>query len=392
MRLEITNVAMPYAEPEQAGFSRERLKRVDQLFRRLLDERKFAGLISLVVRHGRVAHFECAGHADIEADRPMRPETIFRIYSMTKPITSAAVLMLMEDGSIRLDDPISKYIPSFSGQKVLSDEPGSSGKLVAPNRPPTVFDLLTHTAGLTYGWDADHVIERSCAEKVTKARTENSDLTLAEMADLIASVPLSFQPGTRFQYSYSTDVLGCIVQVASGLPFETFLQERIFGPLGMPDTGFFVPPDKLSRFAANYGPNGEGGLKQIDPIDQSKFAKPPKCPSGGGGLVSSAGDYLKFAQMLLRGGEYGGIRVLGRKTVELMTVNHLPAGVRPFGNPGAGFGLGVGVVGDIAYAKAPDSVGSYAWSGAANTQWWNDPAEDMTAMVLTQFMPFDAYP
>jgi CubicO group peptidase (beta-lactamase class C family) len=383
---------MATIEPEDAGFCAERLKLIDRLFQRLIEEREFAGLISLVVRHGKIAHFECVGHADVEADSPMRPDTIFRIYSMTKPITSVSVLMLMEEGLLRLDDPISKHLPAFGGQKVLSDAPGACGKLVAPYRPPTIFDLLTHTAGLTYGWDTDNLIDRICIDTVRSARNNKVDMTLAEMADLIAAVPLAFQPGTRFLYSYSTDVLGCIVQAVSGQSFESFLQERIFGPLGMPDTSFCVPANKLTRFAACYGPSSDGGLKQTDPIEQSNFAKPGMLPSGGGGLVSTAGDYLRFAQMLLRGGEYDTVRILGRKTVELMTVNHLAPGVHPWDNPGSGFGLGVGVGLDAANAKGPDSVGSYGWSGAASTHWWNDPREDITGIVLTQYMPMEDYP
>jgi CubicO group peptidase (beta-lactamase class C family) len=377
---------MNIVNPEEAGFSGSGITRIGALMGRLVEERKYAGLTCLVARRGKVAFFESRGHADIEANRPMKNDTIVRIYSMTKPITSVAVLMLMEEGRLRIGDPIAKYIPSFANVKVLSSNPSTPAKLVDPIRPPTICDLLTHTAGLSYGFDDNNLIDRMTNQIVWKAKGDNPDITLAELVDLAASVPLMFQPGTRFQYSLSTDVLGAVVAAASGMPFDAFLEKRVFSPLGMVDTAFHVPTDKIDRFAANYGPDGNGGLKQVDPIDQSHYCKPSNCPSGGGGLVSTAPDYYRFAQMLLNRGELDGVRLLSRKTVEMMTVNHLPAGVTCWDSPGSGFGFGVGMSMNAACLSVPESVGTYGWNGAASTCWWNDPNEGIACIVMAQYM------
>ena len=321
----------------------------------------------------------------------MQLDTIFRIYSMTKPITSTAVLMLMEEGRLRLADPIAQYIPGFKDVKVLDNAPGSGVRQVSADRPITIRDLLTHTAGLSYGFD-DVYIDELYRKHIWGPMETNPDLTLADWIGELAKLPLASQPGTRFRYSVATDVLGYLVQVISGMPFETFLKQRIFEPLGMIDTDFWVPPQKVERFAANYGPDAEAGLKVIDPPATSHYTRPSKAPSGGGGLVSTTGDYLRFAQMLLNKGELDGVRLLGRKTVELMTTNHLPDGVFSFDDPSAGFGLGVSVLLNLGKSQTLGSVGNFGWGGAANTNFWVDPKEELLGILMLQFMPSDTYP
>ncbi len=289
-----------------------------------VDAQKVAGITTLIARRNQIVHFGKYGMADIDVGALMAYDTIFRIYSMTKPITSVAVLMLMEEGRLRLSDPVSAFIPAFAAAKVLDTAPGSGGRYVDPVRPITVRDLLTHTAGLSYGSDEDVHIDALYRERVWGAFEQNQEMTLAEFAEAIAAQPLVFHPGTQFRYSFATDVLGYLVEIVSAKPFATFLQEQIFAPLGMVDTSFWVPPEKLERFAANYGPDETGGLKVIDAPATSRFARPTRRPSGGGGLLSTLGDYLRFCLMLLNKGELDGVRLLGRKTVELMTVNHLP--------------------------------------------------------------------
>jgi CubicO group peptidase (beta-lactamase class C family) len=382
---------MEIAKPEDLGFSGKRLERIDTAMRRYVDEKKLAGVVTLVARQGAVVHFGKCGMADIEAGNPMERDTIFRIYSMTKPITSTAVLMLMEEGRLRLADPIAQHIPSFKDVKVLDNAPGSGVRQVNTDRPITIRDLLTHTAGLSYGFDPVY-IDELYREHIWGPMEANPELTLADWINELGKLPLAHQPGTLFRYSVATDVLGYLVQVISELPFETFLKQRIFEPLGMIDTDFWVPPEKVVRFAANYGPDPEIGLKVIDPPATSHYTRPSKAPSGGGGLVSTAGDYLRFAQMLLNKGELDGERLLGRKTVELMTTNHLPAGVYCFDDPSSGFGLGVSVLMDPARAQTLGSPGNFGWSGAANTNFWVDPRENLLGILMLQFMPSDAYP
>jgi CubicO group peptidase (beta-lactamase class C family) len=321
----------------------------------------------------------------------MQSDTIFRIYSMTKPITSAAVLMLMEEGRLRLADPIAQYIPGFKDVKVLDSAPGSGVRQVSADRPITIRDLLTHTAGLSYGFD-DVYIDELYRKHIWGPKEANPDTTLADWISELARLPLASQPGTRFRYSVATDVLGYLVQVISGMPFEAFLKQRIFEPLGMSDTDFWVPPEKIARFAANYGPDPDAGLKVIDSPATSHYTRPPKAPSGGGGLVSTTTDYLRFAQMLLNKGEVDGVRLLGRKAVELMTANHLPDGAHPFDDLSRGFGLGVGVLINLGKSQTLGSVGNYGWGGAANTNFWIDPQEDLLGILMLQFMPSDTYP
>lgn len=377
--------------PEQAGFSSERLRRLDAAMQRYVDQGKIAGIVTVAARPEAVVQCGIYGKANIAADQPMRDDTMFRIYSMTKPITSVAALMLYEQGDLRLSDPVAKYIPAFTEVQVLED-PDAGGTTVPPTRPPTVHDLLTHTAGLSYGFDQNSFLDRLYQERVWGPQRTNPEATLAMLVGELARLPLAHQPGTQFRYSMATDVLGYLVEVVSGMPFSEFLQQRIFTPLDMTDTSFHVPAEKQARFAANYGPGEDGSLKVIDDPATSHYMHQTQTPSGGGGLVSTAPDYLRFAQMLLNKGEFQGTRLLGRKTVELMTMNHLPDGVHPFGNPAEGFGLGVSVLENVAKTQRLGSVGNYGWGGAANTFYWGDPQEGLIGLLMLQYMPSGTHP
>ncbi|MCX6045842.1 MAG: serine hydrolase [Chloroflexi bacterium] len=302
---------MDLVKPEEQGFSSKRLARINTVMQRYVDEQKLAGIVSLIARRGKVVHFEKFGMAELETEQPMAFDTIFRIYSMSKPITSVAVLLLLEEGQLRLTDPIANYIPAFKTTKVLDNTVGSGGRLVDPVRPITIHDLLTHTAGLSYGFE-DHVYIDELYRKLWEKLDSDPTFTLADWIEALAQLPLAHQPGTRFRYSMATDVLGYLVQVVAGMPFADFLQQQIFAPLGMVDTSFYVPSEKIGRFATTYGPGEQGGLKVLDAPKTSQYIQPNKRHSGGGGLVSTTGDYLRFAQMLLNKGELDGVRLLGR--------------------------------------------------------------------------------
>lgn len=384
---------MHLVQPETQGFSSQRLARIGVMIDAYVAAEKLAGVISLVARRGHVLHFQTSGLAVRETSTPMREDTIVRIYSMTKPITSVAVLMLMEEGRLRLADPVAAYIPAFKDVKVLDTSVDSGVRYSAPVRPPTIRDLLTHTAGLSYGFDEGVYIDQLYQQHVWKVWNETPDtVSLDWLVQTLGKLPLASQPGAKFRYSMATDVLGGIVQVVSGEPFDHFLRQRIFAPLGMVDTDFYVPAQKLPRFAATYGPGEQGGLKLVDGVETSNYTRPPLSPSGGGGLVSTTGDYLRFAQLLLNRGELDGVRLLGPKTVALMTANHLPPGVHPFDDPAAGFGLGVSVLTDLGQSNVLGSVGNYGWGGAANTNFWIDPQEELIGILMLQYMPSDTYP
>lgn len=382
---------MKLIQPEQAGFSSPRLARIDAAMQRYVDKGKLAGILAMVARRGQMAYARCFGKMDIAAGKPVQFDTLWRIYSMTKPITSVAVMMLYEEGRFHLTDPISRFIPAFKEVRVFAGGNEDQFETVAPAREITIHDLLTHTAGLTYGFAPDDVVEKLYIKHIWQSPVSNQGTT-EEVIAAVAKLPLAYQPGAAWRYSLAIDVLGYLVQVVSGMPFDAFLKTRIFDPLGMQDTDFHVPPDKLDRFAVNYGPDEGGGLKVIDAPSTSKYAAPPRFLSGGGGLVSTAGDYMRFAQMMLNKGELDGVRLLGRKTVEWMTVNHLPAGVRPWESQSEGFGLGFGVTINAALAQTPSSTGTYYWGGAANTTFWIDPAESLIGLLMLQFMPSDTYP
>ena len=383
---------METVQPESMGFSSQRLGRINRVMQQYVDEKKLAGIVTLIARHGKIVHFDKFGMADIRAKIPMQTDSLFRIYSMTKPITSTAVLMLFEEGRFRLTDPLHQYIPAFKDVKVLDASPNSERRLIDPKRAITIRDLLTHTAGLSYGFDDNFYIDELYRKNVWDKLGHNPNMTLEEMVMEIARVPLAFHPGSNFRYSTAVDVLGYLVQVVSGMPFEDFLKQHIFDPLGMVDTAFYVPPEKVGRFTVVYGPEEKGGMKVVEPVKRSRYLNPPKAPSGGGGLVSTSHDYLGFCQMLLNHGELEGVRLLGRKTVELMTLDHLPAGVDCFGNPHEGFGLGVSVVRELAKSQNLGSAGNYGWGGAANTNFWIDPKENLIGILMLQYMPGDTYP
>jgi CubicO group peptidase (beta-lactamase class C family) len=379
---------MQTGKPETVGLSSSRLERIKTCMQGYVDRGTFAGVLTLVARQGRVAHLETVGWQDLESKRPVSPDTIFRIYSMSKPITSAAAMLLCEEGRLRLWDPVSRYLPEFKDAQVMAARPDGSYDLVSARREVTVHDLITHSGGLSYGSDEHSALDRLYREAIQRLDGETGQVLEKWMQGFArARLPLAFQPGTDFRYSFSIDVLGYIIQVASGQPFEDFLQERIFAPLGMPDTAFWVPPEKMNRLAATYGPAEVGGLKVVEPLGGDDITRPTRKPFGGGGLVSTAGDYFRFGQMLLNGGELEGVRLLGRKTVEWMLQNHLPAGVHPMGELANGFGLGGAVLLHPGLSHRPGSPGKFGWGGAANTEWWIDPAEQLQCLIMLQYMP-----
>ena len=382
-------------EPEAVGLSRERLQRIDRhLERRYLAPGKVAGALTLVARKGQVAHLSPLGRMDLARGKPMAEDTLFRIYSMTKPITSVALMMLYEHGLFQLDDPVHKFIPEWRDLRVHRLGKHPSWVTDPCERPMSIRDLFTHMSGLTYGFmertNVDHAYRRLGIGR-------ESQKNLREMVESLAEVPLEFSPGTRWNYSVSTDVLGYLVEVLSGMPLDEYFRSQIFEPLGMVDTAFQVPPEKLDRFAANYTRGRDKSLRLEDDPETSAFVKPVSFFSGGGGLVSTAADYLRFCRMLLNGGELDGARILGRKTIELMTLNHLPEGkdltelaLGGFAETtyeGVGFGLGFSVQLDCAKSQLVGSPGEYAWGGAASTVFWIDPSEELIVIFMTQFFP-----
>ena len=391
---------LPLVAPEQVGLSAARLDRVRKWMHGWVDSGKLAGMVACVMRRGELAFAEVVGQADIERNKPMRPDTIFRIYSMTKPLTSTAIMMLYEEGRFQLDDPISKFIPAFANPRVMVG--GSRGKIetVPAEREITFRDLLTHTSGLTYGFMESNPVDALYRGKDGIGDFLEIQTSLKELVEKLAGFPLIAQPGKAWNYSVAIDVLGYLVEAISGQPFETFMVEKILKPLGMHDTNFFVPEDKHDRLAANYSVGPSGKLKLIDDPAKSRYRAPRAVNSGGGGLVSTAADYLRFCRFMLNRGELDGVRLLGRKTIELMTMNHLDGDMADMGTPrfsestytGIGFGLGFSVMIDPAKAQIVGSPGEYAWGGAASTAFWIDPAEDMAVVLLTQLMPSSTYP
>ena len=377
---------LPRARPEEVGMRAQKLAQVNPAMQRLVDEERVAGVVVVVVRRGKVVHFEAVGKMDVEAARPMRRDTIFRIYSMTKPVTTVAAMMLLDEGKLKLDHPVAKYIPQFAGLKVFNP----NGDPLEPGREMTVRDLMRHTSGLTYGFFGDSAVDKLYG----KAKVLDRGSSLEEMAGKLGEIPLLYQPGSRWLYSLSVDVLGRLIEVVSEKPLDEFFNERIFGPLDMVDTGFHVPDEKLDRFATSYGPDDDGeGLKAKDAPATSHYRHPPGLFSGGGGLVSTARDYARFCQMLLGRGELQGIRILRVETVEMMTRNQLPEEIMPiaFGKEkrhGTGFGLGFSVrVADTEWDPA-GAIGEYGWGGAASTHFWISPRDDLFVVALQQYQPF----
>jgi CubicO group peptidase (beta-lactamase class C family) len=395
--------------PETAGMSKAALERADaHLKSRYVDAGRYPGTQLLIYRRGEIVHNTVQGFADVERKVPLRDDTIFRIYSMTKPITSVAFMMLFEEGRVALDEPVHKYIPEWKNLGVFAAGSAPAFATRPPSRPMLIVDLLRHTSGLTYGFQ-----QRSNVDAAYRDRKITNTGTLETMIEDLSKIPLEFSPGEAWNYSVSTDVIGYLVGKISGVPFEQFLKERIFDPLGMNDTGFYVPPDKAHRFAACYSADPPDRVSfvaadrkaalylQDDPAT-SPFLKPPSFISGGGGLCSTAVDYLGFCRALINGGEAGGVRLLAPKTIKLMTTNHLPGGSdlpsmsrSMFSEAtynGIGFGLGFAVTMDPAKTLLPGSAGEYNWGGAASTSFWVDPAEQLIAIFMTQLMPSSAYP
>jgi CubicO group peptidase (beta-lactamase class C family) len=391
---------LPLTTPEQVGLSAARLARITQWMQGWIDSGRLPGMTVAIMRKGELAYAHTCGKADVERNKPMRPDTIVRIYSMTKPLTSTAIMMLYEEGHFQLDDPISKFIPGFRNQRVYSG--GSRGKIesVPAERDINFRDLLSHTSGLTYGFmesnPVDALYRAKGADGVDYGTAETS---LKEVTEKLATFPLIAQPGKAWNYSVSTDVLGYLVEVISGRPFQDYLVEKVIKPLGMVDTDFYVPAAKHERFAANYNAGPGGKLVLLDDPAKSRYLAPRRVNSGGGGLVSTASDYLRFCRFMLNKGELDGVRLLGRKTVELMTSNHLGGDMADMGMPrfsespyyGIGFGLGFSVMIDPAKAHILGTKGEYAWGGAASTAFWCDPQEDMAVVLLTQLMPSSTY-
>jgi CubicO group peptidase (beta-lactamase class C family) len=382
--------------PEEVGLSSERLARIEQhLTQRYLTSQKIVGTLTLVARHGKVAYLSPLGLMDRERDKPMTEDTIFRIYSMTKPITSVALMMLYEQGYFQLNDPVDKFIPKWRNLRVYASGNYPLFLTIEPERPMMIRDLMTHMSGLTY-----HFMERTnvdAAYRQLGIGVVGGSGTLSEMIEKLALLPLEFSPGTRWNYSVSTDVQGYLVEIMSGMPFDEYLKTNIFDPLKMVDTAFYVPLEKIERFAALYSRQPDKKLMLVDDPGNSSFSKPPSFLSGGGGLVSTAADYFRFCQMLINGGELEGVRILGRKTIELMTMNHLPNGqdmsklsVSTFSQvarEGNGFGLGFSIHLGSDKSQVIGSPGEYSWGGAASTAFWIDPVEDLIVIFLTQFYP-----
>ncbi len=380
-------------KPESVGLSSERLQRINQLIERKIKEEKLVGAITLVARRGKVVHLAVAGQADAEASKSLKADAIFRIYSMSKPITTVAAMMLLEEGKFQLDDAVALYLPEFKDVMVY----GEGGALAKPKSPMTVRHLMSHTSGLTYGFFGNTEVDK----QYRAANLMGGEITLAEFTQKLAKLPLLFHPGEQWNYSVSTDVLGRLVEIWSGQTLDEFFRQRIFKPLGMNDTGFDVPAAKLERFTTNYqwGMNPlaltEVTGKRIvaDHPSKSRYARPATFYSGGGGLVSTAQDYLRFCQLMLNGGALDGVRLLSPKSVQLMTGDHtkharVPVGGVALGR-GSAFGLGFQVITDTADNQRLGSVGTFDWAGAASTSFFIDPKEQLIGILMVQKMPTD---
>ena len=387
---------------ETAGMSLQRLNRINQfLEERYLANGRLPGALTLICRRGEVVHLTVQGMADIERKKPLKEETIFRIYSMTKPITSLALMMLLEEGRLQLDDPVHRYIGEWRDLGVYlagSGETGAPFRHKPVKRPMQVIDLMRHTSGLTYGFQQRTNVDAAYRQrKIGEVR----ETTLDEFVQLLAHLPLEFSPGDAWNYSVSTDVVGYLVGKISGVPFEQFLKTRILDPLGMSDTSFWVEGSARERLASLYSVGRNGKLTSLGDEENQALYEPPKMFSGGGGLLSTASDYLKFCRLMIGGGRLGDVRLVGPKTVDLMTSNHLPGGktlsdmsISLFSEAsyaGIGFGLGFSVMLDPAASMIPGSPGEYSWGGAASTAFFIDPLEDLICIFMTQFVPSTFY-
>ena len=394
-------VLRPDTDPAELGFDADRLERIDRHFDRYVDDGRLPGYLALVARRGRVVHVASAGKRDLESGAPVEPDTLWRIYSMTKPVTTVAAMMLWEEGALELKDPVARFVPSFADARVYLRGSAQKPLTVPLAEPVRIWHLMTHTSGLTYGFHHTHAVDEIYRAAGFEWSTPPG-LDLARCCDAWAAMPLAFEPGAEWLYSVATDVLGRIVEVVSGQSLDAFFADRIFGPLGMADTAFFAAPEDHGRLAALYAPDPQTGRATRYDVMGNAALKPPDALSGGGGLVSTAGDSLRFARMLLGAGELDGVRLLGPRTVRYMTRNHLPGGadLEAFGRPlfaettfeGVGFGLGFSVVENPVAGKSPSSAGEFGWGGAASTAVWVDPAEELTVLVFTQLLPSSTHP
>ena len=372
---------LPTAQPTDIGLSPDRLARIGQAINREIETNRMPGAVVLIARKGKIGYFETFGFRDKAAGAPMPKDAIFRTYSMTKPVTSVAIMMLVEEGRLTLSTPVSQVLPQLAKRTVAIERLDAAGRVVMHTVPAereiTIQDLLRHTSGLTYGGRST---KSSVREAYEKAGVDSSDLTNAELIDRLAKVPLVHQPGASWEYSRSTDVLGRVVEVVAGTTLGKFFEERIYGPLGMRDSGFWVAADKHGRIAQPFPKDVLSG-KDVTLLD---ITAPRKYESGGGGGVSTARDYARFAPLLLRGGEVDGVRLLSRRTVELMTTDHLGPARSTFTQPGHGFGLCFAVRTEPGVSSFAGSVGDYNWAGAGGTYFWVDPKEQLVAILMAQ--------
>ena len=380
---------LPTVSPDRVGLSAERLARIGEVTQGYVDDGKLAGVLTMVARDGRIAYVSTVGQRGVDDDRPLTEDALFRIYSMTKPITAVAAMILYEEGKFQLSDPVAKFVPELAELDVLVD-----GRRRPAQNEMTMQQLLTHTAGLSYGFNAENDAVDRLYQEANILRAEDLDAFVGALAKL----PLKYEPGTQCHYSVAVDVTGVVVERISGQSFDVFLQERLFNPLDMPDTFFNVPAEKTDRFLPNHGWDAEN--EKLVAFDDSAFSNyvDTKFFSGGGGLVSTARDYMRFAEMMRNGGELDGVRILGPKTVEFMAMDHVPASVnagvgeRPTlslvgeGMGGFGFGLGFGVVRDTPAVGVIGSQGEYNWGGAAGTLFWIDPVEEIVVVSMIQLM------
>lgn len=376
------------AKPESVGLSDERLQRITNHMNAHVEAGHFTGATGFIARKGKLVYFETYGHQDREEEIPMAEDTIFRIYSMSKAITGVAVMMLYEEGHFFLNHSVSKYLPEFAEMSVVSSEDGEE-KLAPAENEITIRDLLMHTSGITYGGGGNS------AKYYRESGARTPGMNLAEFSEAVAKAPLEFESGTEWWYGFSIDILGRLVEVVSGQPFEEYLAEHVFTPLGMNDTAFYVPEENHDRLVKLYTPNDDGGVSVNEGRAQDSYKTPPSWPSGGGGLVSTTMDYARFCQMLLNNGELDGCRILGRKSVELMRADHLgdiPKNGPLIARDGVGFGLTFAVTTDIGALGEIESNGSYSWGGAAGTRFWIDPEEELVGVFMINILPYRGLP
>ncbi len=371
-------------DPGAMGMSSERLARLDAVMHQYVDQGMLSGVQTAIMRRGELVHFDTYGYQDMDSEAPLQDNSIWRIYSMTKPIVSVGLMMLYEEGRFQLNDPVAKYIPAFADLQVYHEDEG----LKSAQNQMKIIDILRHTSGIGYGWGPG-----SYVDSVYQSVDFFSIATTKDLNEILASTPLYFEPGTAWRYGLSVDVSGYLIEVLSGMPLDEYLEQKIFTPLGMTDTSFEVPDDKEDRFVSNYQPQPDGSMKLIDHPSWSPYTKEVTHFSGGGGLVSTTSDYMKFCQMLINGGDLNGSQILSPKTIELMTQNHTEGIAHHSGGPvklpanGNDFGLGFSVVTDLAETRAIGSEGVYGWGGLAGTFFRIDPEEELVYIMMIQIIP-----